>query len=144
MICNKLSKVYSRLEKESITVEYVPFLQEQKAISFCSNSNKFWIGLNPNLRISEREELCVLMEEEAHYDVGIIPNDYNSDSYCDVISREKNEVRAKRLAVRRLIPKEKLFDYFKTKNYIDIEELSDYFEVTPQFMKDALVVYGLN
>ena len=144
MVGTKLSKVYDKLMQANITVEYIPFLYEEQAVSFQPTNDKFWIGLNPNLKLSEREELCVLMEEKAHYDVGIIPNDCKSNNYSDVLVREKNELKAKKYAVKQLIPREKLLNYIKSNYYIDINELADYFEVTPKFAKEALSVYGFN
>ena len=144
MVSTKLGKVYDKLNNENITVEYVPFLHDRKSLAFHSPEDNFYIALNSNLKLSEREELCVLMEEQAHYEVGIIPNDCKSNRYCDVMTREKNEFRAKRWAVKQLISKDKLIEYIKDHYYLDLEELADYFEVTPTFMKEALLVYGLN
>lgn len=145
MGCKKLYDVYSKLEEENIAVNSVSFLKEEKAVAFKSpESNVFWIGINHNRIHSEREELCVIMEEKAHYDVGIVPNNFLSNSYCDRLTREKNELKAKKLAVKRLVPKDKLLNYIKDHYYLDLDELADYFEVTPQFMKQALGVYGLN
>lgn len=144
MVCTKLTSMYDKLEKSNVIVKYVPFLEEQQAISFESPSKHFWIGLNPNLKSSERLELCVLMEETAHYEVGIFPSDITSNSYADVLTREKNELRAKKFAVKKLVPREDLINYIKNSSYIDAEELADYFEVTPEFIKEALMIYGLN
>ena len=140
----KLGSIYSKLKESNVMVISAPYLECKKAISFLSpESNIFWIGINEKLIKSEREELCVLMEEQAHYEVGIAPNNYESNSYSDKLTREKNEFRAKRYAVKQLIPKEQLFKLIKTSDYICIEELADAFEVTSQFMKEALTVYGL-
>ena len=115
----------------------------REAISFLSDTNTFWIGLNHDLINSERTELCVLLEEQAHYEVGIIPNDYSSNSYSDILARQKNELKAKKWAVKKMISRDKLFEYIKNTDYIDVEELADYFEVIPQFMKEALIIYGI-
>lgn len=143
MVSAKLVSLYDELEKANVQAQYIPFLKEQQAVSFFSDSNTFWIGLNHNLINSERTELCVLLEEQAHYEVGIIPNDYSSNSYSDILVREKNELRAKKWAVKKMISKEKLFEYIRNSDYIDVDELADYFGVIPQFMKEALIIYGI-
>ena len=80
MGCKKLYDVYSKLEEENVAVNSVSFLKEEKAVAFKSpESNVFWIGINYNRIHSEREELCVIMEEKAHYDVGIVPNNFLSN-----------------------------------------------------------------
>lgn len=143
MVSTKLVSLYDELEKANVQVQYVPFLKEHEAISFLSDTNTFWIGLNHDLIKSERTELCVLLEEQAHYEVGIIPNDYSSNSYSDILARQKNELKAKKWAVKKMISRDKLFEYIKNTDYIDVEELADYFEVIPQFMKEALIIYGI-
>ena len=94
MVSTKLVSLYDELEKANVQVQYVTFLKEHEAISFLSDTNTFWIGLNHDLIKSERTELCVLLEEQAHYEVGIIPNDYSSNSYSDILARQKNELKA--------------------------------------------------
>lgn len=63
MVSAKLVPLYDELEKARVQIQYVPFLKEQEAVSYLSDSNTFWIGLNHNLINSERTELCVLLEE---------------------------------------------------------------------------------
>lgn len=75
--------------------------------------------------------------------MGILPNDYSSNSYSDILAKEKNELKAKKWAVKKMISKDKLFEYIRNSDYIDINELADYFGVIPQFMKEALIIYGI-
>ena len=144
MVSAKLNKIYDKLNEDNVVVEYVPFLHDRNSIAFHSPDDNFYIALNNNLKLSEREELCVLAEEKAHYDVGILPNDNKSNSYLNILTREKNEFRAKKLAVKQLVSKEKLIDYIKEHYCLDLDDMADYFDVTPKFMMEALFVYGLN
>ena len=138
---SKLVDIYDRLEKANVNVYELQNGKELKAVAFNSPNDTFSIGLYENLIKSEADELCTLAEEEAHYVVGIIPNDIESNSYLDVVTRRKNEIRAKKYAIRNLIPKDKLFRKLKNTSYLDIEDLASDFEVTTQFMQEALKIY---
>ncbi len=138
----KIRNLYDSLDKSNIKVIEIPFFKEKKAVSFIHNG-EFLVGLNRNLINSEVEEFCILAEEKAHYEVGIIPNDYTSNSYCERITRDKNEFRAKKYAVKNLIPKENLLTTIKKSPYICIADLAELFDVTPQFMREALKIYEI-
>ena len=116
-----------------------------KALTSIDSTSKpeCWIAVNYRALSSEREELCVLEEERAHYDVGIIPTNCFSNSTLDKITRERNEYKAKKKAVERLVPHDKLLKVMKDLPCIYIEALADAFEVTNEFMADALKIYGL-
>ena len=143
MSCSKLVTLYNKCEKSNINVGCISFTNDTPALCYEVSDDCFWIGLNRNMIHSEREELCALAEEVAHYEVGIIPNDYESNSYADKIVREKNELRAKKRAVRTLIDKEKIIEYLKKNDYIDLSAMADEFDITPEFAHQALVTYGL-
>ena len=110
---SKLTDIYNRLENSNVRVMSLKNGNEVKAVSFNSPGDKFYICLYDNLIESETDEVCVLAEEEAHYNVGIIPTNVNSNSRLDIISRRKNELRAKKYAVKNLVPKDKLFNIHK-------------------------------
>lgn len=74
-----LENTYDNLESSNITVIDAPYLAEKKSIIYVSEEDKCWIGINHSLIKSLREELCILEEEKAHYEVGIIPCDYTSN-----------------------------------------------------------------
>lgn len=138
---SKLTDIYNRLENSNVRVMSLKNGNEVKAVSFNSPGDKFYICLYDNLIESETDEVCVLAEEEAHYNVGIIPTNVNSNSRLDIISRRKNELRAKKYAVKNLVPKDKLFNMIKDTTYIDVEELASSFSVTKNFMLEALKIY---
>lgn len=142
MLEAKIGKLYDSMQAENIFVFDAPFFKEKKSIAY-DDGEFFWIGINYKSLKNKSEEYCILAEEKAHYDVGIIPNDYNSNSYCDKLTRSRNEHRAKKLAVERLLDKEELISALKKFPDICISELADMFEVTPQFMNEALVLYNL-
>lgn len=143
MSCSKLVSLYDKLEKSNINVVFVSCINNIPAVSYQVSDDCFWIGLNRDMIHSEREELCILAEEEAHYEVGIIPSDYESNSYADKLVREKNELRAKKRAVKNVIDKDKLIEYLKNHDYIDLYDMAEEFEVTKDFAHEALIIYGL-
>ena len=143
MSCSKLVSLYDKLEKSNINVVFVSCINNIPAVSYQVSDDCFWIGLNRDMIHSEREELCILAEEEAHYEVGIIPSDYETHSYADKLVREKNELRAKKRAVKNVIDKDKLIEYLKNHDYIDLYDMAEEFEVTKDFAHEALIIYGL-
>ena len=141
----KISRIYDYFfNKDDVSVVDAPYLKSVKALTAFDgeNNTKCWIAINYRAIDSEREELCILEEEKAHYEVGIIPTNPFSNSYCNKISRERNEYRAKKKAVERLVPKDKLLDTMKNLSCIYIEALAELFDVTNEFMADALKIYG--
>lgn len=142
----QLEKVYDYLySREDIRLVDAPFLKTVKALTSIDSDPKHecWIAVNYKALSSEREELCVLEEERAHYEVGIIPSDSFSNSLLNKTTRERNELKAKKKAVERLVPRDKLLKVMKDLPCIYIEALADAFEVTNEFMADALKVYNL-
>jgi len=142
MVNNKLIALYDELEKSNIKVSNLSFIKDFNALSYMCDDNTYFIGLNPDACSSERKEYCILMEEQAHYDAGIIPNDYMSNSRLDILSREKNEVRAKKKVLNKLIPKDKLIKFLKERGHTDVEEIAEEFDVIPEFVQQALLLYS--
>ena len=128
--------------KNDVNIVDAPYFKAIKSLTSFDDDQLCWIAINNKAITSEREELCILEEERAHYDVGIIPTNCFSNSYADKLSRERNEYRAKRKAVERLVPRDKLLNVMKNLPCIYVDALADAFEVTTDFMLDALKVYG--
>jgi len=142
---SRLDKLYESLNNaRDVVVVDAPFLKGTKALTYIDDDQFCWIGINQKAISSVREEICTLQEEKAHYEVGIIPNNYLSNSYSDRIVRERNEYRAKKKAVENLVPRDKLLKVMQELPVIYIDALADAFEVTSDFMADALKVYGYN
>ncbi len=143
-ISSKICNLYDKFKDEKICVMNCPYLEEVKAVSLVSpKSGKFHIGINYRDISSEREEYCILMEEQAHYDAGIVKTNVDSNSLLDRVVRDKNERRAKKLLADRTIGKDNLIRWLKENEYIDLNAIAEKFEVTPSIVKDALIVYGL-
>ena len=143
-VSSKICNLYDKFKSENICVMNCPYLEEVKSISMVSpKSGKFHIGINYKDISSEREEYCILMEEKAHYDVGIVQSNVDSNSLLDRIISDKNERRAKKLLADRTIGKENIIKWIKEYEYIDLLAMADEFGVTPSIVHDALLVYGL-
>ncbi len=142
MIDTKIDELYNKMQDENILIFDAPYFKEKKSVAY-NDGKDFLVGINYRAIQNKCEEYCILAEEKAHYDVGIIPNDYNSNSYCNKLTRSRNEHRAKKLAIQRLLNKEDLTSALKKFPDICISDLADMFEVTPQFMNEALILYNL-
>lgn len=141
----KICRIYNYLSnKNDVVIVDAPYLKAVKSLTAFDDDDehKCWIAINYKALNSEREELCLLEEEKAHYEVGIVPTNPFSNSYSDRLSRERNEHRAKKKAVERLVPREILLNVMRDLPCIYIEALAEFFDVTNEFMADALKIYG--
>lgn len=85
---------------------------------------------------SERDETIKLAHEMGHCMTGAF---YKQGD--DPILIAKQEQRAVRWEVCQLIPQDELIEAFHN-GYIEVWELAEYFNVTEEFMKKALMHYG--
>jgi Zn-dependent peptidase ImmA (M78 family) len=92
------------------------------------------IAINKNINTTA-ERICVLAEELGHYftSVGDILN-------LKIESNRKQEIRAKNWAIQKLVPFDELV-YAHQQGYVNVYELAEYFDVTEDFMKEAVLFY---
>lgn len=92
------------------------------------------IVINKKLK-TNKERKCVLGEELGHYftSVGDILN-------LKIESNRKQEIRAKNWAIQKLVPFDELVLAFQ-EGYTNVYELSEYFDVTEDFMKESILFY---
>lgn len=92
------------------------------------------IVINKKLK-TNKERKCVLAEELGHYftSVGDILN-------LKIESNRKQEIRAKNWAIQKLVPFDELVLAFQ-EGYTNVYELSEYFDVTEDFMKESILFY---
>lgn len=101
------------------------------------NTEKCNIYIN-NAINNEIEEKCILAEELGHYEVGILKNILKTDNY-NMLVRSINEFRAKKWAVKELIPFDK-FKQFLNTNYSKFD-IANELEVTEELVDLACFVY---
>lgn len=93
------------------------------------------IAINPN-RMDRKEETTALFHELGHCETNSF---YNQHTPHEVI--QKHENRADKWAIKKLIPQDEL-DIAIQHGYTEIWELSDYFDVTEDFMRKAILFYS--
>lgn len=138
---DKLNYMYEFAEDNNILVDDYKFSNSKKSMcmDFCDT---FYIGIDYDKLESKTEELCVLAEEIAHYCVGITPTNPASNSYFNKLVRSRNEYRATRKAVQTLLDINSLKDAIDSGKAHNTYELAEMFNVTNEFMNNALKVYG--
>ena len=116
-------------EYEGIEVHEIELPERIKGLYY-ENS----IALNKRLE-TDKERKCVLAEELGHYftSVGDILN-------LKIESNRKQEIRAKNWAIQKLVPFDELV-YAHQQGYVNVYELAEYFDVTEDFMKEAVLFY---
>lgn len=116
-------------EYEGIEVHEIELPESIKGLYY-ENS----IALNKRLK-TNKERKCVLAEELGHYftSVGDILN-------LKIGSNRKQEIRAKNWAIQKLVPFDELV-YAHQQGYASVYELAEYFDVTEDFMKEAVLFY---
>ena len=124
-------KLYGFAARHGVTVDRYP-LKENLSFSVSYNDSRY-IAINRELS-GNREKVC-LAHELGHCVTGSF---YNIYAPLDV--RGKHERRADCWAIKKLVPEYRFNQ--AVKHGIDrIYELSEYFGVTPDFMKKAVEYY---
>ena len=124
-----MTSLYSIAEKNNIEIDDFP-MDKVKAFSL-----KGTIIINPELVKTERERKECMVHELGH---NIKNAFYNISSTLE--TRERQEERATRWAVHTLIPAEELKKALK-KGYTEIWQLAEYFDVSGEFIVDAIRVH---
>lgn len=116
-------------EYEGIKIHEIELPERIKGLYY-ENS----IALNKRLE-TNKERKCVLAEELGHYftSVGDILN-------LKIESNRKQEIRARNWAIQKLVPFDELI-FAHQQGYASVYELSEYFDVTEDFMKEAVLFY---
>ena len=126
------TKLYNKAEKSGICVERFSMPCNRSA-SVVYNGRCF-VAMDNELTGAE-ERVC-LAHELGHCETMSF---YNIYSPLDV--RGKHERRADHWAISELIPKS---EYYKAlrKGYTQLNDLAEYFGVTPEFMEKAVELYS--
>ena len=129
----KTNKLYELAEQNDIEVTGFP-LPENKAITL-ELDGKCFVAIDTTVICSPVEEKVCLAHELGHCQTSAF---YNRHSALD--TRAKQEKKAERWAIKRLVPLSDLKKAIKN-GCTDLMALSDHFGVTNEFMYKALLFY---
>ena len=140
----KLEKLYDELHDSNITVNDYHFSYTKKAACVKTSGLDTIILDRPAIENSA-EELTLLAEEHAHYETGAlytIGADFNfPQARFNAIAAEG---KAGRHAINKHVPIEEMTVEFEKCVYadgLDIYELADRLDVTPELTKKAITYY---
>lgn len=125
------------LAKEHGTDVYWFDLQTAESLSIISEDGTCTIAMDPFRLCTVAEEKVKLCHELGHCETGSFYN-----QYAVLESRQKHENRANRWAYKKLIPKDELMKAWLT-GYWEPWELAEYFDVTEDFLRNALEYYKI-
>lgn len=128
-----LVNIYSYLEQNNIKVKNVD-LAGEKALSI-PYKESYAIGIDKKSSMTDKEELVLVTHEAGH---GETQSFYNKNNILDVY--EKHEHRADVWAIKKLIPKEELYNAVCSGN-CEMWQLADYFDLPQEFVEKAVHYY---
>lgn len=129
-----LVNLYRLAESESIPV-YCFELPLTRSMSVCNNE-LCAIAIDPFALESTAQEKVLLGHELGHCVTGSFYN-----RYSDYDVKAKAEYKADKWAVKKLIPKDELKSAADS-GITEVWELAEYFNVTEDFVKKAIYIYG--
>ena len=131
-------KLETILKKCRIIKEFATLPESILGYYYC-DTNYYVILINESIKRDARLYRCVLAEEIGHYrtTIGdITPRKYMC--YKDRLTIDKKEQSALKWATDFMIPTQMLLDFLKEHKQPTIIELSDYFNVTEDFLMRKL------
>lgn len=128
-----LLSLYRLAESEDITVDCFE-LNTREALSLVSDG-KCYIAIDPFQLQSESDELIKLAHEMGHCLTGSF---YNQWSPLDL--RRKHERRADIWAIKKVLPKEDLYQMFR-RGVTEPWELAEELQLPESFVRKALAYY---
>lgn len=129
-----LISLYQYAEEKGIDVDWFP-MEMASSLSAPLPDGTCAIALDPWKMHTVAEETVGLAHELGHCERGAF---YNQWAACDI--RKKQENRADKWAIRKLVPKSELSSAIE-QGYTEIWNLAEYFGVTEEFMKKAVCWY---
>ena len=128
---NHLASLYKLADREHIPVLAYPLpLTESMALQ--TEDGRCYIGMDYEKLSDPRDHLVHLCHEMGHCITGAFYN-----RYAKMDLRQRQEIKADKWAIHRLIPVEALDDAVAA-GYTEFWELAEYFGVTIEFMKKAV------
>lgn len=130
----RTSELYEIADKNGIEVICCN-LPKTHSASVRTSKGKCCVGIDPFKIETTAEERVHLAHEIGHCETLAF---YNAYSPLEI--REKQEAKANRWAVLKLVPVGELTEAFRN-GIIEIWELADHFNVTEEFMLKAIEIY---
>ncbi len=135
VMVNDNSDLYAIAQRNGTIIECFDMTNAISASVMFPDGSTF-IGLDPFRIDSTATERICLAHELGHCITGSF---YNTYAKCDI--RVKHEHRATKWAIKRLIPVEQL-NHAVSIGIFEAWDLADYFNVTEEFMNQALAYYA--
>lgn len=133
-------KLYLEAEQSGITVICGADLSKTKSISLELSDGAMFIGIDDSAMRTRAEERVHLAHELGHCVTGAMYN-----MYCPIMPRRRYEKIADAYAIKKLIDEDELRRVIdEREGDISVWELSEWFDVTEEFMRKALSFYFCN
>lgn len=137
---DKLAYLYALAEEEEISVYPYSLPKNISGLLVCTDNVK-GIAINKNIR-SLREEKCVLAEELGHYFTSLCDlRLYQKKDYLKSIDIRKEERKARKWAVEKLITVKDFVEAFKAGCHNKFE-VAEFLDVTDDFLDQAIEIYN--
>ena len=112
-------------------------MDHREAISLQAPDGSCFIAIDPFALQSVADEKIKLAHELGHCETGSFYNEY---SPLDI--RQKHENRAKRWAIKKLLPKQELSEAVEN-GFCELWELAELFDLPEPFIKEAIAYYKI-
>lgn len=135
----RLGMLYDIADNKKISCLNKTFSKSKKAMCATYNGESL-IVLDNSVILSEAEETALLAEELGHLETGSL---YSVEDYANpnrAININKAESRARRWAIKKLIPEDELNNAV-ARGIKEPWALAEYFEVPEDFMRKAIEYY---
>lgn len=130
-------KLYLEAEQSGITVLCGAELPLTKSVSLALPDGAMFIGIDDSVMQSRAEERVHLAHELGHCVTGAMYN-----IRCPIMPRQRYERIADAYAIKKLVDEDELRRVIdEREGDISVWELSEWFDVTEDFMKKALAFY---
>lgn len=115
-------------EYEQLIIEERPMINDGLYADGCVCINK---------DMSANKKVCILAEEIGHYETtsGAILDQTNTGN-------RKQELIARKWAYNKVVPEEKISEAI-SEGYTEVWEIADHLDVDEQFLREALIYYGI-
>ena len=130
----RLDNLYQLAEDEDIDIYAFP-LPLSGSVSTMDTNGTCYIGIDPFALDTYADETVRLAHELGHCMTGSFYNIYSS---CDI--RARHERKAKKWAIKKLVPKDELKDAVES-GLTELWELSEYFDLPAAFMAEVIEYY---
>ena len=127
-------ELYRLAENESVTITTFR-LEKRDALSIIDSDGGCYIAIDPSKLTSAADEKTKIAHELGHCVTGAFYN-----VYSPLDSRQRQENRADKWAIKRLVPRDELKKAVAN-GYTEAWQLAELFEVTEGFMRKAISLY---